>query len=160
MSTMARRAAIALVGALAAASLLSLDAFAFLPPGKGHVIPNVEFGALVNGRSSDAVIQMACFGAVRPGETGHPMSGQTVEVFRPEALRVSGYTGTAATRIVARFTDDPSARIPLRRFGHPEPVPVSLTLPCSGSGTVVFSPEPSSPTAHSATVTVSYVGQP
>ena len=63
-------------------------------------------------------------------------------------------------RIVARFSDDSSVRIPLRRFGRAEAIPVSLSLPCSGSGDVVFSPEPSSPTAHSATVAVSYVGQP
>lgn len=37
-------------------------------------------------------------------------------------------------------------------------IPVSLTLPCFGISKVV--PVPISPTAHTATVTVSFVGQP
>jgi hypothetical protein len=88
------------------------------------------------------------------------MAGQTVEVFRPEVLKVPGFTGRAATRIVARFVDDPSVPIVLPRFAQPQPVPTSLFLPCGGSGKVVFSPEPSSSTAKSATVSVAFAGQP
>ena len=156
----ARRAAFAFVAVTIAVCWASANGFAFLPPGKGPVIPNVEFGAVVNGQSSNAAVSMGCFGPVQPGEKGHPMSGQTVEVFRPEALRVDGFTGSAATRVVARFVDDPSVRIVLRRFGRPVAIPTTLFLPCSGSGTVVFSPEPSSATSHVATVGVSFAGQP
>ena len=101
MSTLSARAALALVAALVAAASVTATSSAFFPVPQGPVIPNVMFGALVNGASSNAVVRMGCFGAVRPGQTGHPMSGQTVEVFRPEALLVSGFTGTVADRIVA-----------------------------------------------------------
>jgi hypothetical protein len=160
MSRIARRAAIVVIGVLSATCLASANGFAVHPPPQGRVVPNVDFGAFVNGVSSNPVIQMGCFGAVRPGQKGHPMAGQTVEVFRPEALNVPGYTGSAATKIVARFTDDPSVGIVMRRFGRPQPIPTSLFLPCSGTGSVLFSPEPSSATARSATVTVSVAGQP
>lgn len=44
----------------------------------------------------------------------------------------------------------------LRDYAVSAPIPTSLTLPCSGSGTVAFVPEPTSPTAHTATVTVTF----
>jgi hypothetical protein len=154
------RAALALLGAGLAACMATTTAFALFPPRQGRVVPGVEFGALVNGSSSNATIRMGCFGAVRPGQTGPPMTGQTVGVFRPEALQVQGFTGVSADEIVAYFTEDPSVPIVLHRFGRPAAVPTSLRLPCGGSGSVVFSPVPTSPTARSATVPVNYVGQP
>jgi hypothetical protein len=159
MNRIRSRAALALAGAGLAACLATTTAFAFLPR-QGRVVPNVEFGALVDGSSSNATVRMGCFGAVRPGQTGNPMSGQTVEVFRPEALRVQGFTGASADEIVAHFTEDPSIPIVLHRFGRPAAIPTSLRLPCGGSGSVVFSPVPTSPSARSVTVHVNYVGQP
>jgi hypothetical protein len=46
------------------------------------------------------------------------------------------------------------------RFGHAKPIPTTLMMPCSGTGSVVFSPDPTSATAHSATVSVQYASQP
>jgi hypothetical protein len=150
----------AALGAVATTCLVSTAAFSRSPLPAGRVKPNLEFGALVNGTSSNPIIQMGCFGAVRPGERGHPMPGQTLEVFRPEALQVPGFTGTGAGRIVATFSDDTSAVVPFARFSRLKAVPTSLSLPCTGTGQVVFAPRPSSPTAQSAVVTVQYVGQP
>jgi len=87
------------------------------------------------------------------------MGGQTLDVFRPEVLRVTGYTGTAADRIVARFSDDPSVAVTFTRYGT-ERLPTSLRLPCAGGGTVRFEPRPPPPSARPVVVHVSYVGQP
>lgn len=48
----------------------------------------------------------------------------------------------------------------LRDYAVNAPIPTSFVLPCAGSGTVAFVPQPTSPTAHPATVTVTFVGQP
>jgi hypothetical protein len=146
---------------LVAAALVSAGAWGARPPiPQGPVRPNLEFGGLVNGARPTATVQMGCFGPITPGQSGHPFRGQTVGVFRPEALQVDGFTGSQATRIVAHFSDDPTATISFDRFGRSKAIPTTLTLPCSGTGTVVFTPVPTSPTAHTATVTVQYASQP
>ena len=160
MNTIGARVAIAAVGAVVATSLWAGSGFAAHFPLQGPVIPNVEFGGLVNSQSSPATVQMACFGALSPGQKGHPMGGQTVEVFRPEALKVTGYTGSAANEIVARFGDDRSTAMVLTQFGQQVAIPTSLLLPCAGSGKVFFVPKPWSSTAHIATVSVHYTSQP
>lgn len=158
-----RRLSKIIVASLAGVSLLTIAASpagATYPPFPGgRVLPGQEFGAVVNGHSDQATIAMACFGPLRPGQRSHPMGGQTLGIFRPEVLRVQGYTGTKGRRIVAHFSDDPSKIVTFTRY-ESKPLPTSLNLPCSGSGTVVFSPEPTSPTASPAVVHVSYEGQP
>ncbi|RCG31573.1 hypothetical protein DQ384_08345 [Sphaerisporangium album] len=126
--------------------------------------PNQYFSGLVNGQSTSAIIRMACFGPVRPGQTGHPMAGQTAGVRPAPSSSTSGvgYTGSAATAIGVAFRNASSATPPivLRYYGVAAEIPTTLTLPCYGSGVVEFLPTPSSPTAHPATVTVNFVGQP
>ena len=139
-------------------------------PIQGKVGPNQYFGGLVNGNNGNttrAPIQMACFGPVKPGQKGHPMARQTVEVFRPEVIVVqhSGYTGKNANRIVAAFGPSPSATpaantVTFTKYGVNKPIPTSLLLPCTGTGTLTFTPLPASRTSHAATVPVSYIGQP
>lgn len=48
----------------------------------------------------------------------------------------------------------------LRDYSVTAPILVSLILPCAGRGNVAFVPDATSPAAHTATVTVSFVGQP
>ena len=158
---------------VAATSLVVVSAGAAVPP-QGKVGPHQVFGGLVNGKNgvpAPAVIRMACFGPVRPGQTGHPMAGQTVEVFRPEAIVGHfGNTGAHATSIVAFFGPPPPTSAPptpsastvtFYRYGVVKPIPTALVLPCGGTGTVSFVPLPQSPpTSRDATVRVSYVGQP
>jgi hypothetical protein len=125
--------------------------------------PNQFFSGLVNGVSTDAAIQMACFGAITPGETGHPLPGQSVEVLpAPAAGTVDvGYTGSAATEIVVNFGPaSTTTPVTLGYYAVKADIPTSLVLPCAGTGTVVFTPAPGSPTARSATLPVRYVGQP
>ena len=119
--------------------------------------PHQHFGGLVNGRSANVTVAMACFGPIRPGQTGHPMANQPLEVIQGP---YGGYTGSLGKSVVARFREDPSVAVQFTHYGVTQLIPTSLELPCGGQGLVVFSPEPSSPTAKAATVTVNYVGQP
>lgn len=129
--------------------------------------PNQSFQGLVNGRSGPVGVRMACFGAVRPGQTGHPMAGQTVTVSPAVAVSGSfggsiGFTGSKANSIVVVFgplASSATNTLTFTSYGT-MPVPTSFVLPCFGSGSVTFVPKPTSPTARSASVSVSYVGQP
>jgi hypothetical protein len=126
------------------------------------ILPDQQFVGLVNGSTQDATIKMACFGPVRPGQTGHPFAGQWAEVLKAEVIARFGYTGSAGTSIVADFggTTATPQRLTFFAYGVREAIPTSFVLPCYGSGTVVFSPQPTSPTARSFTATVNFVGQP
>ena len=78
------------------------------------------FVGRVNGSFHHATIAMACFGPVYR-ETGHPMSGQTLEVLSPLPPTAvgpihPGNTGSSATRIVAVLRGDPP--IVLARFSR------------------------------------------
>jgi len=115
---------------------------------------NQQFGGLVNGASANATVRMACFGPIRPGQTGHPMANQPLAVIQGP---YGGYTGSLGNSVVARFREDPSVGVQFTQYGVAQPIPASLELPCAGQGLVIFSPEPSSSTARPATVTVNYV---
>jgi hypothetical protein len=73
-----------------------------------------------------------------------------------------GFTGGAAHAIDVRFPTATVAKVPviLRDYAVTAPIPVSLILPCAGRRNVAFVPDATSPAAHTATVTVSFVGQP
>ena len=124
--------------------------------------PNAYFTAQVNGASSQAVVKVVCPGPVVAGGTGHPASGQTVEVFRvvPPTDSSVGYTGSAANQIDAFFSPTSATANPpvvLKSFFAPVAIPTTLLLPCGGTGVVSFVPLPTSPTARSVAVTVTYV---
>jgi len=141
------------------------------PPGGGHIRPNQVFGALVNGKNGSASpveIQMACFGPLKPGETGHPLAGQTVSVFQPEAINgLFGNTGAHGREIGAFFGAPPPGATPAA--GGPvifhryvtKKIPTSEVLPCAGTGHVIFVPLPMSPgSENDVVIPVTYVGQP
>jgi len=122
--------------------------------------PHQTFFGLVNGSPTAPKIKVACPEAVRPHEMGHPVSGQTIAVRSPAPSTIpTGSTGTRATTIVAQFAT-PSATaassVVFTRYGS-KAIPTTLLLPCVGSGTLVFSPVPTSASAHSETMTVTYV---
>ncbi len=126
--------------------------------------PKNYFIGQVNNATGPATIQMACFGPVVPGQTGHPLAGQTVKalpVATPTSTTV-GYTGTAATSIAVTFTTPALSGNPivLHDWAVSAPIPTTLILPCFGTGLATFTPVPSSPTAKPATVAITYVGQP
>lgn len=159
MSRILRTAAVALACAFAvAAAPASASADVTVPIG-----PNQYFSGLVNDSTGPVAIQMACYGPVVPGQTGHPLPGQSVEVLRasgPSGTWV-GYTGSAANSVLVTFsTSSTASGVVLSYYGVKAEIPTTLTLPCSGTGTVSFNPRPASSTSYPATVKVSYVGQP
>ncbi|WP_042378209.1 hypothetical protein [Streptacidiphilus melanogenes] len=160
-TTATAAAALGLATALATAVAPAARAAGVVDP--APIGPNQFFTGLVNGTATGAAIQMACFGPVTAGETGHPLAGQTVEVLpSPASGTVDvGYTGSAATGIVANF-GPASTTLPvtLGYYAVKVAIPTSLVLPCAGTGTVAFVPEPGSATARSAILTVRYVPQP
>ena len=126
------RGAIALSGvglSMIVVTVASVSSAGAASPGGGRIGPKQEFGALVNGktgRKSPVVIRMGCPGAVKAGQTGHPVRGQTVP---EDIVGTFGNTG-AHGRTIWAF------------FGAP---PTTEVLPCSGSGHVTFVPLPMSP---------------
>ena len=140
-----------------------------------NVGPSQYFTGVINGHDGNTTnpiaIRMACFGPVRPGQTGHPMGGQTLAVhqlFAPSVTAGSlGFTGNDAE--IGVFSNAPppatssgaGTTTPMfTRYDVSKPLPTSLTLPCGGSGTVYFTPIPVVPPSRSASVPVVFVGQP
>ncbi len=125
----------------------------------GPIGPHSYFVGEVNGASVNAVIQVVCPGPVVSGQTGHPVSGQSVDVM-PAASSTSagvGYTGESANSVRVDFGNAAtSAAVVLTSYVVKAAIPTALELPCSGTGTVAFVPEPTSSTARTALVKVTY----
>jgi hypothetical protein len=148
-----------------------------IPAGAAGVVgPKQFFTGVINGKDGNTTIpitiKMDCFGPVYPGQTGHPMGGQTLAVhqlFPPSSTTGSlGETGGDSTIGVFFGAPPPAASVGpaaeetlvFTRYDKPKPLPTSLTLPCGGTGTVWFSPIPVVPPSRSASVPVDFVGQP
>jgi hypothetical protein len=173
MRTM-RRTALVLGVVFVATAALAVPAGAV-----GKVGHKQYFTGVINGTDGNTAtpipIQMACFGPLTPGETGHPMAGQTLAVHQlfPPASSVGslGYTGKDS-EIEMFFQAPPGASAAVRaaaksakpvifvRYDKTQRLSTALTLPCSGTATVYFSPLPVVPPSRSATVPVEYEGQP
>ena len=129
-----------------------------------HVRPHQLFMGLVNGRPGivqPVVIKVVCPGPAQPGQTGHPVGGQSVAVV-PSAT-VDGHDGyTGHDHMIGAFfgalppsTSAPGF-VPLRRYGVKHRIPISILLPCSGSGNVTFLPLPLDPSSRDSSVPVVY----
>ncbi|MFC4031144.1 hypothetical protein ACFO3J_06620 [Streptomyces polygonati] len=155
-----RYAAVAAL-ALAAATASTASATADISPAPTPIGPNQAFTGQVNGVSTGAVIKVACFGPVTADETGHPVAGQSVSAALlppPSGSVRGGWTGDAATRLLVEFGSPVSIGTitQLTAYGLPVAIPAWLELPCSGAGKVVFAPSPTSATARSSTIPVTY----
>jgi len=123
--------------------------------------PGQHFIGLVNKHTAKATILMACVPPINPVQTGHPLGGQTIAVEPPPTTASkTGFTGTRGKSITATFllpaaTAVTTSALTFTQYGS-QTIPTSLTLPCFGSGAVVFSAAPTSKTAQSVSVTVSY----
>ena len=121
--------------------------------------PGQYFTGLVgNHPPGQAVIYVICPG---PANTGHPKAGQPVEVKPgvPASTVDLGYTGSAGTHITASLAPS-TVSVVLANFTSyfvKKNIPVNITLPCSGTGTVAFTPGPGSPTARTAMLPVRFV---
>ena len=162
-----RKVPLVLGGAIIVAASTGVSlAWAQGGPGTGPIRPHQPFLGFINGSdgiNNSVAINMACFGPVRPGQTGHPMAGQSVGVGQPEAVAGTfGNTGSRGTSIDAQFgapTAASTGTVVFHRYGTVT-MSTSLVLPCFGSGTVTFVALPKSPTERSFAVPVSFVGQP
>lgn len=138
------------------------------PASAAAIGPNQHFAADVNGHTtSPAPVNMACFGPVYPGETGHPMAGNYVEVLpAPTSTAVPGYTGSLGDAVSVSIIYDEGDLVvvvpigTITAYNTPLVIPTSDVFPCYGSGTAVFNPEPTSATARSVDLTVNFIGQP
>lgn len=148
---------------LATSGILIGVALTTAPAASADVIvpigPNQVFQGLVNGVHDNAQITMICPGPVVPGQTGHPASGQTISVSQvPSTTTPNGYTGSAATSIFASFsTSSSTAGFRFAAYNAPQQIPTSIYLPCSGSAPLTFAPEPTSDTARSDVIEVTFV---
>jgi hypothetical protein len=130
--------------------------------------PNQLFAAQVTGFFPvPGMVAMACYGPTYPNQTGHPMAGQYVEVMPATTASGNiGFTGSLATAINVEFVYSQGAIshvVPigtLTAYDTKLAIPTSLVLPCWGSGTAVFDPTPTSPTARAADVKINFQGQP
>ena len=135
------------------------------PAQASRVAPKQYFTGVINGKAGNTTIpipiKIACSAA---GTTGHPLPGQTLAVHQlfPPGSGSLGYTGNDS-RIGVFFAAPPpgAARLAatsptFTRYDKPQPLPTSLTLPCSGTGTVYFAPLPVVPPSRSATVPVEF----
>jgi len=136
--------------------------------------PNQFFSGLVNGkrgRLRPVTIRMACFGAIQPGQQGHPMAGQTVEVIPAsgpaDTARDVGFTGPNGNEVGAFFgalppspSSSSGGAVIFGHYGVIKAIPTAELLPCAGSGTISFVPLPVLPPSSIADVPVVFVGQP
>jgi hypothetical protein len=142
----------------------------------GKVGPKQYFTGVINGidgnRTTPIRIEVRCAGSTRRGQTGHPVSGQTLAVhqlFPPSATAGSiGYTGQDSQVGVFFNAPPPAAGSRAKadagtttfvRYDKTKPLPTSLTLPCTGKGTVWFVPVAVVPPSQSESVSVKFVGR-
>jgi len=160
-----RFAAAVMSGLITAAMGLSLAAAASAAVGPQDPVPigpNEHFRGFINNHPpGKAVITVICPG---PVNTGHPAAGQTIEVetTQPTSTFDTGFTGSAGKKIAAALA--PAASITIlasfTSFFVPKPIPTTITVPCSGTGKVVFRPSPTSSTAKSAVLPVTFMAGP
>ncbi len=134
--------------------------------------PGATSAAPTTGAAAPAAIRVGCFGPIRPGQTGHPLAGQSVVVIRqPVPISVAsaaalGFTGEADSIAAYLTFASPSASpvVPLiavlDAYFLPAPIPTTLIVPCGGTGTVRFAPVDGGSAARPATVAVRFESQP
>jgi hypothetical protein len=137
------------------AALVGLALTAVTATAQQRIGPNQQFAGVVNGSAANATVYVVCPGPAS-GQMGHPVAGQGVQVVENTG---SGFTGSAADRIAANLTPTgtTSATLVFTQYGVPQDIPTTLFLPCSGNGTAVFTPLPTSETARNATVKLTFV---
>jgi hypothetical protein len=121
--------------------------------------PNEYFSGYINGHPpGQAVIKVICPG---PVNTGHPAGNQKIEVktVQPASTADVGFTGSAGKKITATLAPTPATTIlaSFTSYFVPKKIPTGITVPCSGAGSVVFTPSPGSTTAKPATLTVTFL---
>ena len=144
LSKTTSRIAAAAASALIASAALAVPAQAGTSVGPHQYFIGQVFG--VSTTSTPNVIGVACAG---PSATGHPDAGQTVEVSMPVTTPTFlGYTGNSAVEIDADLSFPQGSVVVVTRiatftsYDLKLPIPTSITVPCSGSGVMSFTPYP------------------
>jgi hypothetical protein len=158
IARIARRATIPVLAAIAVFGLAVPAGAAVIDP--LPISPNQFFSGSVNGNQTNATIVADCVGVAR---TGHPAGGQYVEA-QPapgSGAATIGFTGSLGRSLTVSLVLAPAtAPIPigtLSGYFIKLPIPTSITIPCGGTGQMVFAPSPTSPTARSATVSITII---
>jgi hypothetical protein len=154
MSRLGRVAAAAALCLTVAAITLAPGALAS-SAGPTRIGPHQYFAGIVNGKYDDATVKVVCGG---PASFGRALPGQTIGVTSPPVVASNaGYTGSRARSIVATVPGSATAvSVLFKRYNHAAEFPTNINLPCSGTGRLIFTPVPGSPSARSATLTVTY----
>jgi hypothetical protein len=149
-------------GSIAALSMASGGAALAAPVRQVHdPVPignNQYFSGYVNGGPpGEIIIAVACTVGAK---TGHPLAKQPVEVKPVAASSASdvGFTGSKGDKITASLAPTTAATIiaSFTSYYVTKDIPTSITVPCSGTGTMEFVPSPTSKTARKATLTVTF----
>lgn len=162
--TLRRGAAVLTVAATALAVLpaaASADVIGPLVGPKQYFTGSVAGVASSGAADGGAIIGVNCAG---PASTGSPLAGQSVQVklLVPPTSAIVGYTGTAATSIEANliWTNGEVVFVtPLanfKQYATALQIPTNIKVPCSGTGEVSFDPQPSSSSAVSYVVPVTF----
>jgi hypothetical protein len=157
IARIARRATIPVLAAIAVFGLAVPAGAAVIDP--LPISPNQFFSGSVNDNQTNATIVADCAG---PARTGHPAGGQYVEAQpAPSSAAGIGFTGSLGRSLkVSLALTAATTPIPigtLSGYFIKLPIPTSITIPCGGTGQMVFAPSPTSPTARSATVSVTII---
>ena len=121
--------------------------------------PDQYFSGQVNSHPpGQAIIYVVCPGP--EGTTGHPRGDQPVDVELASSTSGTdvGYTGSAGDEITAALGTS-SSTIVIANFtdyGVQVDIPTTIEVPCSGTGTVAFIPSPTSGTAKTAILDVTF----
>jgi hypothetical protein len=163
-------AAVAATPAVATAAPLAASRGAAVAAPAGDPLPiepNEFFSGYINGRPPDqAIIYTNCLGPITPGETGNPIGDQPIEVEPANGSGSAvdlGYTGSEAHSIVATLGPSAASSSTIADFTSYyviDYIPTTITVPCSGSGVVSFTPLPTSPTAASSNLDVTFEPEP
>jgi hypothetical protein len=159
--TLASRAAAAAAAALAVIAVPVASAATGPSADPVPVGHNQSFAGLVFGSSEESMIEVLCAGPVK---TGHPAAGQSAEAIlvAPPAPPSAGFTGTAASRIKVTLSwtlQTKTVVVPigtLTSYYETLPVPTKITVPCGGTGTMIYTPAPGSKPAKAAKVSVTF----
>jgi hypothetical protein len=148
------------LAALALGLAAAPAASAGIHPLQTPIGPNQYFKGIFNGHPpGPAIIFVACTSGA---STGHPVAGQKIwvkEIPTPVSTsKDTGFTGSKGTGITASLASATSTFLSAHfsAYGVKVKIPVSVTLPCSGSGAIAFAPIPKSKTAHTAVLSVTF----
>jgi hypothetical protein len=149
------------LGAAAMLLAVSAPAMAGGVVDPGPIAPNQSFTGLVNGVGGESRIAVVCDGPIDFVPTGHPAAGQFVSAAQTSAPAPGdGFTGAAGKAIdVGLGTSATTAPVRLRFYQATAAIPTDTLVPCSGTGVVSFMPAPTSATARTGIVKVTFVPQ-